>query len=88
MKKVLGLISAVVLSASLAGCGNDKQVDSKQIVVAASPAPHGEVIKHAAVAMKKKDMMWKLRLSTTIKYQISYCKKVMWMLTYSSMYLT
>ncbi|RAI80170.1 methionine ABC transporter substrate-binding protein [Macrococcoides caseolyticum subsp. hominis] len=54
MKKVLGLISAVVLSVSLAGCGNDKQADSKKIVVAASPAPHGEVVKHAAVAMKKK----------------------------------
>lgn len=37
MKKVLGLISAVVLSASLAGCGNDKQADSKKIVVATLP---------------------------------------------------
>ncbi|GGB01316.1 methionine ABC transporter substrate-binding protein [Macrococcus hajekii] len=55
MKKGLGLLGAIVLSASLAGCGaSSAKEESNKIVVAASPTPHGEIVKHAAEEMKKK----------------------------------
>lgn len=68
MKKVIGLLSALVLSASLAGCGSSGEKEaSKKIVVAASPAPHGEVIKHAAIAMKKKGYDVQLKIVNDYK---------------------
>lgn len=55
MKKGLGILSALLLSVTLTACGSaDEKENDKKIVVAASPTPHGEVVKHAAEAVKKK----------------------------------
>lgn len=53
MKKWLSVISILVLVIVLTGCGKDKE-DSKKITVAASPAPHGDVLKKAKEQLKKK----------------------------------
>ena len=53
MKKWLSVISILVLVIVLAGCGKDKE-DNKKITVAASPAPHGDVLKKAKEQLKKK----------------------------------
>ncbi|PTJ53308.1 methionine ABC transporter substrate-binding protein [Staphylococcus simulans] len=52
MKKVSSLIGLLVLLVVLAACG--KGGDKEKITVAASPAPHGEVLEHAKKAMKDK----------------------------------
>ncbi|KAA1039569.1 MetQ/NlpA family ABC transporter substrate-binding protein [Macrococcus equipercicus] len=54
MKRFISLAVLLVLSVVLAACGEEKTAADKKIVVAASPAPHGEVVKHTAIAMKKK----------------------------------
>ena len=53
MKKWLSVISILVLVIVLAGCGKDKE-DNKKITVAASPAPHGDVLKKAKEQLKKR----------------------------------
>ncbi len=53
LKKWLSVISILVLIIVLAGCGKDKE-DNKKITVAASPAPHGDVLKKAKDQLKKK----------------------------------
>ncbi|MEN2050793.1 MetQ/NlpA family ABC transporter substrate-binding protein [Staphylococcus hominis] len=44
MKKLIGMISIVLVIITLTACGNQKE-DNKKITVAASPAPHGDVLK-------------------------------------------
>ena len=53
MKKLIGMISILLVTITLAACGNQKE-DNKKITVAASPAPHGDVLKKAKEEMKKK----------------------------------
>ena len=53
MKKLIGMISIVLVIITLTACGNQKE-DNKKITVAASPAPHGDVLKKAKEEMKKK----------------------------------
>ena len=43
MKKLIGMISILLVTITLAACGNQKE-DNKKITVAAS-APHGDVLK-------------------------------------------
>lgn len=78
MKKGLGILSAFLLSVTLTACGSaDEKENDKKIVVAASPTPHGEVVKHAAEAMKKKVTTLKLKSSMITKCLINYSMKVM-----------
>ncbi|EHJ08079.1 MetQ/NlpA family ABC transporter substrate-binding protein [Staphylococcus simiae] len=53
MKKLITVFLLSILVISLAACGS-KSSDDKKITVAASPAPHGDVLKYAKEQMKKK----------------------------------
>ncbi|WP_105993505.1 MetQ/NlpA family ABC transporter substrate-binding protein [Staphylococcus simulans] len=54
MKKISSFIGLCILLVVLAACGQGKGGENKKITVAASPAPHGEVLEHAKKEMKKK----------------------------------
>ncbi|AWZ47925.1 methionine ABC transporter substrate-binding protein [Clostridiaceae bacterium 14S0207] len=49
MKKIVALISTLLLTITLVGCGtnNESQNSSKSLIVGASPAPHAEILKFA-----------------------------------------
>jgi len=69
MKKLITLGSLLVLAIILAACGNSGgKGDDKKITVAASPAPHGEVLKHAKEEMKKKG--YDLEVKTVNDYKV------------------
>lgn len=53
MKKIVTIFLLSVVAIILASCGS-KSSDDKKITVAASPAPHGDVLKYAKEQMKKK----------------------------------
>lgn len=54
MKKIISLFALLAVIFILAACGQSKSAENKKITVAASPAPHGEVLEHAKEEMKKK----------------------------------
>src|SRR5699024_9946744 len=53
MKKLISLTILVCFAAILVACGSSKDKENKKITIATSPAPHGEVLKHAKDEMKK-----------------------------------
>jgi len=69
MKRILSVLAVLSLTLLLASCGNktSQAEDSKKIVVAASPAPHGEVIKYAAKLMKKEGYDVELKIVNDYK---------------------
>ena len=54
MKQLISLTILVCFAAILVACGSSKDKENKKITIATSPAPHGEVLKHAKDEMKKK----------------------------------
>ena len=76
MKKIAILLSTIVLSIGLLGCGGEKdKVDDtqsketkKKIVVGASPTPHAEILEVAGEELKKEG--YELEIKTFTDYQI------------------
>lgn len=69
MRKLIVLCSLLILTIVLAACGNSNGKDGdKKITIAASPAPHGEVLKHAKEEMKKQG--YDLEVKTVNDYKV------------------
>nr|WP_199798723.1 MetQ/NlpA family ABC transporter substrate-binding protein [Clostridium tetani] len=76
MKKVAVLLSTIILSLGLLGCGGDKNEagdtqnkdNKKKIVVGASPTPHAEILKVAKEELKKEG--YELEIQPFTDYQI------------------
>lgn len=69
MRRVTSLVSLLVLAVILAACGNSKgEGEDKKITIATSPAPHGEVLKHAKKAMKEEG--YELEIKTVNDYKV------------------
>ncbi|MCH8646321.1 MetQ/NlpA family ABC transporter substrate-binding protein [Staphylococcus lugdunensis] len=67
MKKWVIMISVLIITLALSACGKDNKEASKTITVAATPAPHGDVLKHAQEAMKKKGYDLKVKIVNDYK---------------------
>ena len=61
------MISVLIITLALSACGKDNKEASKTITVAATPAPHGDVLKHAQEAMKKKGYDLKVKIVNDYK---------------------
>lgn len=66
MKKIISILTVLVLTVVLAACGNkDKSADgdrnSKTITVGASPAPHAELLEQAKPILKKEGYNLKIK---------------------------
>lgn len=69
MRRLIVLGSLLILTIVLAACGNSNGKDrDKKITIAASPAPHGEVLKHAKEEMKKQG--YDLEVKTVNDYKV------------------
>lgn len=68
MKKLIGLLCVFGLILLLSACGNSDKEKNSKIVVAASPAPHGEVVEQAKEEMSKKG--YDLEVKTVNDYKI------------------
>lgn len=69
MKKLIMIGSLFLLTIILAACGKSNgEKEDKEITIAASPAPHGEVLEHAKKEMKKKG--YDLEIKTVNDYKV------------------
>lgn len=76
MKKSVVLLSTIILSLGLLGCGGEKQEaggaqnkeDKKKIVIGASPTPHAEILEVAKEELKKEG--YELEIKPFTDYQI------------------
>ncbi|MEP9851389.1 MetQ/NlpA family ABC transporter substrate-binding protein [Staphylococcus aureus] len=66
MKKILSLVSVVVLALILAACGNGGDEKDKTITVGASPAPHAEILEKAKPILEDKG--YELKIKTINDY--------------------
>jgi len=53
MKKLISLAILVFFTIILVACSSSNGKENKKVTIATSPAPHGEVLKHAKDEMKK-----------------------------------
>ncbi|WP_437272289.1 MetQ/NlpA family ABC transporter substrate-binding protein [Staphylococcus succinus] len=69
MKKIISSVTLLIFVLLLTACGNTNgKNNDKKITIAASPAPHGEVLEHAKEEMKKKG--YDLKIKTVNDYKV------------------
>jgi len=57
LKKWVIMISVLIITLALSACGKDNKEASKTITVAATPAPHGDVLKTCTRSNEEKKAM-------------------------------
>ncbi|MBF0720078.1 methionine ABC transporter substrate-binding protein [Staphylococcus sciuri] len=68
MSKLVKFVSFISIILLLAACGKSSGSENTKITVAASPAPHGDVVEHAKEKMKEKG--YDLEVKTVNDYKV------------------